>query len=54
METFSNRTTVGLVAGFVGVTLFLFVFIRAFADTTTPPHCTCQDHVLICTPAQKS
>ena len=54
MDTYSNRTTVGLVAGFMGAALFVFICIQAFAHTTPPPHCTCQDHVLICTPAQNS
>jgi hypothetical protein len=54
MDRFSNRTIIGLAAGFVGATLFLFVYIQTFADTTTPPHCTCQDHMLICAPAQNS
>jgi hypothetical protein len=54
METFSNRTTIGLVAGFVGAALFVFICIQAFADSTPPTHCTCQGHVLICTPAQNS
>lgn len=54
MDRFSNRTIIGLAAGFVGASLFLFVYIQAFADTAPPPHCTCQDHVLICAPAQNS
>jgi hypothetical protein len=54
MDNLSRRTTIGLVVGFASATLFLFIYIQAFADTTTPPRCTCQDHVLTCTPAQNS
>jgi hypothetical protein len=54
MDNLSRRTILGLAAGFIGATLFLFVYIQALADTTTPPHCTCQDHVLTCTPAPNS
>jgi hypothetical protein len=54
MDHFSNRTIIGLAAGFVGASLFVFICIQAFAATTTPPRCTCQDHVLTCAPAQNS